>query len=130
MFFRTFTGAAVLAAGLAGAARADVPLGLWQAAPDSSGLVVHVRTRACGRGLCGRVERAKDRRGYDTPSRAVGHRMLWDLEQAGDGSFVGHLLPPGSSSLRTARLRVQGNVMQVESCDGAGCRAEVWTRLR
>tara|TARA_R110002094_G_scaffold91503_1_gene93700 strand:+ start:3853 stop:4188 length:336 start_codon:yes stop_codon:yes gene_type:complete len=43
---------------MASMARADVPLGLWQSSPDASGLVVHVRTKPCGRALCGRIERA------------------------------------------------------------------------
>ena len=127
--FTSFIIIAVLSAG-AGMARADVPLGLWKSAPDASGLVVHVRTKPCGSALCGRVERAKDRRGYDTPSTFVGRKMLWDMKAQPDGSYEGKIWEPAGNRMLGTKMQVQGNRMQFRSCDEAICQDEVWTRLR
>lgn len=114
----------------AAVAQADVPLGLWKSAPDRSGLVVHVRTKPCGDALCGRVERTKDRRGYDTPSSFVGRKIVWDMVPQGDGSYSGRLWEPARNRMLDTRMQVQGNRMKLHACDGDSCRDEVWTRLR
>ncbi len=117
-------------AGLAGAAHAEVPLGLWKSDPDATGLVVHVRTKPCGPALCGRIERAKDRRGYDTPSTVVGRKMLWDMQAQPDGSYAGRIWEPVGNRMMQARMQVQGNTMRLNNCDGEDCREVIWTRLR
>jgi uncharacterized protein (DUF2147 family) len=109
---------------------ADVPLGLWEAVPDRRGVVVHVRTRTCGASLCGQIERAKDRRGYDTPSRAIGRRMLLDMKAQPDGSYQGQIWEPDRNRLLSARMKVEGNRMQLENCDGDACKTVTWRRLR
>ena len=114
----------------ASVARADAPLGLWESTPDASGLVVHVRTKACGRAVCGRVERAKDRRGYDTPSNAVGRQMIRDMIAQPDGSYQGTIWEPASNRMLVAKMHVRGNQLQVQNCDGDVCRDVVWNRLR
>lgn len=111
-------------------AAADWPQGLWQSSPDESGLVVHVRTRACGLALCGHVERAKNRQGYDTPSSAVGSRMLVDMYPQSDGTYQGRFWEPYSNRLLTAKIQVSGNLMRFRNCDGTACKDVVWTRLR
>ena len=127
--FTTFLVILCLSAG-ASLARADVPLGLWQSGPDATGTVVHVRTKPCGRALCGRVERAKDRRGYDTPSSAVGRKMLWDMMAQPDGTYEGKIWEPVGNRMLVARMQVQGNTMQLRNCDATACQDAVWTRLR
>lgn len=109
---------------------ADWPVGLWQSTPDRSGRVVHVRTKPCGAAICGRVERAKDRFGYDTPSRIVGRRMLMDMHEQADGSYLGRLWEPDQNRILTARMRVQGNTMLFHNCDDTRCEDVVWTRVR
>lgn len=111
-------------------ARADIPLGLWQSSPDASGLVVHVRTKPCGSALCGRVERAKDRRGYDTPSTVVGRKVLWDMTQQPDGSYEGKIWEPAGNRMIPTKMQVNGNRMQLHNCENTVCRDVVWTRLR
>ncbi|MGJ8617379.1 MAG: DUF2147 domain-containing protein [Sulfitobacter sp.] len=128
--FTTFAIITVLSVGAASLARADVPLGLWKSSPDATGLVVHVRTKPCGRALCGRIERAKDRRGYDTPSTAVGRKMLWDMTAQPDGSYAGKIWEPVKNRMLTARMQVEGNTMRLHNCDDAACQDVVWTRLR
>jgi len=128
-FLKSVVGIGLLAA-FAAPAGADVPLGLWQSTPDRSGLVVHVRTKPCGSAVCGQIERAKDRRGYDKPSTAVGRPILIDMKPDADGIYVGQLWETDSNRLKNARMQVNGNVMRLENCDGAACKKVVWTRLR
>lgn len=111
-------------------AHAETPVGLWQSPPDSRGIVLHVRTRTCGPGICGQVERVKNRRGYDAPSRAVGHVVLKDLVPSGDGSFSGQLREPYSATAVQALMKVQGDMMRIHNCDGDRCRDVVWRRVR
>lgn len=113
-----------------GTARADMPIGLWQSPPDARGIVLHVRTRACGGGICGQVERVKNRQGYDAPSRAVGRRVLVDLVPEADGTYAGQLWEPAGNRMLRAKMQVQGNVMRFENCNGEECRSEVWRRVR
>ncbi|KIN64042.1 hypothetical protein Z946_2927 [Sulfitobacter noctilucicola] len=121
---------AVLAAGLCTPLHADVPLGLWESKPDRRGVVVHVRTKPCGQSICGRIERAKDRRGYDTPSNALGRRMLMDMQAQSDGSYSGKIWEPSRNRIISSLMRVQGNRMELHNCDGDACEDVVWTRLR
>lgn len=116
--------------GSLGTARADVPIGLWQSPPDARGLVMHVRTRACGGGICGQIERVKNRQGYDAPSRSVGRRMLVNLKPEADGSFAGQVWEPSGNRMLRAKMQVQGNLMRFQNCNGDECRSEVWRRVR
>ncbi|KIN60487.1 hypothetical protein Z945_1460 [Sulfitobacter noctilucae] len=110
--------------------RADLAVGLWQSQPDATGLVVHVRTKNCGSAICGRIERAKDLRGYDTPSSVVGRRMIMGMLAQEDGSYAGQIWEPQRNKLLTARMQVQGNVMRLRNCDESACQDIVWQRLR
>ncbi|MCX7560909.1 DUF2147 domain-containing protein [Sulfitobacter sp. F26204] len=111
-------------------ALAEVPIGLWEAKPDNRGVVVHVRTKPCGSAICGRIERAKDLRGYDTPSTDLGRRMLLNMRAEADGSYAGQLWEPIANKMLSARMRVHGNRMELSACDGADCADAVWNRLR
>lgn len=108
----------------------DVAEGVWKSAPDINGLVVHVRAKPCGQALCGVVERAKDRRGYDTISSAVGKRVFWDMVQQPDGTYQGKLLEPSGSLRKEARILIEGNAMRLVKCAEATCDEVTWTRLR
>ena len=108
----------------------EVPRGLWETEPDSQGVILHVRTRRCGRALCGRVERAKNRRGYDTPSNAVGDKVLWELRPQPDGSFFGEYRGPMGNSFLDSRIEVRGRTMTLRACNGDTCRTKVWNRIR
>lgn len=127
--FKPFIAIAFVSA-FASIAQADVPLGLWKSNPDASGLVVHVRTKPCGSALCGRVERAKDRHGYDTPSNVVGRKVLWDMVPQADGNYQGKIWEASGNRMLGVRMQVQGNTMQLHNCDDASCQDVTWTRLR
>ena len=109
---------------------ADMVEGVWKSAPDINGLVVHVRAKQCGPALCGIVERAKDRRGYDKKSTAVGKRVFWDMVQQPDGTYAGNLLEPSGSKRKQATMLVDGNAMRLVKCSGMDCDEVTWTRLQ
>lgn len=109
---------------------AEVPRGLWQAQANVQGVSFHVRTRRCGRALCGRVERVKNRRGFDAPSNAVGQMVLWELSPQADGSFMGEYRDGAGNAWMNTRVEVRGNALQLRICEGSDCRGESWKRLR
>ena len=107
----------------------EPPRGLWKTEADARGHVYHVRTKPCGKGLCGRIERVKNRRGIDTPSNAVSHPILQNLRPQSDGTFMGAFAVPGSGPV-DAVVRTDGNALQLESCLGDECKTLRWKRLR
>jgi uncharacterized protein (DUF2147 family) len=109
---------------------ADRVEGVWKSNPDRNGLVVHVRTRPCGTAVCGMVERAKDSRGYDKRSDAVGKRLFWDLVEQPDGSYEGKYWEPRRNLTLDTRVRVDGDALRLEACDDSGCRDMTMTRLK
>lgn len=113
-----------------GEAAVEVPRGLWETEPDASGVILHVRTRRCGRALCGRVERAKNRQGYDTPSNAVGDKVLWEMRAQPDGSFFGEYRGPKANRYLQSRIEVVGRELRLQACDDESCAARTWIRIR
>lgn len=137
MTYRRILICAAICAAWAGGASAqeaegqvEIPRGLWETPLDETGVLFHVRTRRCGRALCGRVERAKNRRGYDTPSNAVGDKFIWGMRPQPDGSFLGEYRDPQANSFEKSRVQVIGKELRLEACNDAGCSKEVWTRIR
>ncbi len=110
--------------------QAEIPRGLWATEPDQLGIVLWVRTRSCGRALCGRVERAKNRAGYDAPSNAVGQLTLVKLKPQADGSFLGEYVDRNALQYRTSRVEVAGRRLRLEACNADGCSDKVWTRVK
>lgn len=132
--FRVCVALLVLGAGsmafAQGTDRLEVPRGLWETELDSDGVLFHVRTRRCGRALCGRVERAKNRKGYDTPSNAVGDKVLWELKPQADGSFLGEYRGPHAEQYLDTQVTVSGREMRLRACNKTICKKLVWQRIR
>ncbi len=108
----------------------EVPRGLWETEADPFGIVFHVRTKRCGRALCGRVERVKDRRGYDTPSNAVGAKVLWEMRPQPDGSFFGEYRGPQANRYLKSRAEIAGKKLRLKACNDEGCDTRIWTLIR
>lgn len=108
----------------------EVPRGLWETEADTFGIVFHVRTKRCGRALCGRVERVKDRRGYDTPSNAVGAKVLWEMRPQPDGSFFGEYRGPQANRYLKSRAEIAGKKLRLKACNDEGCDTRIWTLIR
>tara|TARA_R110000796_G_scaffold45616_46_gene110510 strand:- start:1910 stop:2302 length:393 start_codon:yes stop_codon:yes gene_type:complete len=129
LFYKSILLTAVVT-GLSTPVFADVVEGVWRSKPDQNGLVIHVRAKPCGTALCGTVERAKDRNGYEKRSSAVGKRVFWDMKPQADGSYVGTFLEPSASKKHIATILVNGNAMMLHKCADGQCDEIIWTRLR
>lgn len=110
--------------------RGEVPRGLWQTEPDMFGLVLHVRTRPCGRALCARVERVKDRRGIDAPSNLVSQQVFWSMRQLPDGAFFGEYLDREAVSFPQSRVEFSGRMLRLRACINNTCSESHWTRVK
>lgn len=108
----------------------EIPRGLWQTEADMLGTVLLVRTRGCGRDLCGRVERAKNPAGYDAPSKAVGQKALIKMKPQPDGSFFGVYRDAKSRIYKDSRVTVLGREIRLRACDDEGCKERVWKRVK
>lgn len=109
---------------------AEIPRGLWATEPDQLGVVLWVRTRSCGRNLCGRVERAKNRGGYDAPSNVVGQLSLVKLRPQADGSFYGEYVDRNAEQFKRSRVEVIGRTLRLEACTKEACTDKVWMRVK
>lgn len=110
--------------------QAEVPLGVWQTEPDTLGVVLLVRTRSCGGALCARVQRAKNRAGYDAPSNAVGQKAFWAMKPQPDGSFFGEYRDPRGRRYLQSRVEVVGRKLRLRACDKESCTETIWKRVR
>ncbi|MEM6303477.1 MAG: hypothetical protein AAGF32_09190 [Pseudomonadota bacterium] len=113
-----------------GDSQLEVPRGLWETELDASGIRFHVRTKRCGRALCGRVERVKNRRGYDAPSNAVSAQVLVQMRPQPDGSFFGEARDTTARSFPQSRVVLRGDSLIVRFCQGDTCKEQAWKRLR
>lgn len=120
----------IAAAPVAAQGFVEVPLGLWQTPPNQIGVSLWVRTRACGRSLCARVERAKNRRGFDAPSNAVGQQLMWTMRPLPDGAFYGEYRDTAANRYLESRVTVVGKELRLEACDDSGCKDIVWVRVK
>jgi hypothetical protein len=121
-----------LAAGVAAqeGGQTEVPRGLWQTEPDSLGVFRLVRTRRCGSALCARVERAKNRAGYDAPSNAVGQKAFWAMRPQPDGSFYGEYRDARARRFLQSRVEVFGRKLRLRACDQTTCSETIWTLVQ
>ncbi len=110
--------------------RGEVPRGLWQTEPDGNGLVLHVRTRSCGRDLCGRVERVKNRRGIDAPSNLVSQKVFWSMRPQPDGAFFGEYRDREARSFPGSRVEFTGRKLLLRTCEGQTCTVSTWVRVK
>lgn len=108
----------------------EVPRGLWQTEPDDLGVILFVRTRSCGGALCARVQRAKNRAGYDAPSNAVGQKLFWAMGPQPDGSFFGEHRDARARQYAQSRVEVIGNRLRLRACDKTVCKETIWKRVR
>ena len=56
--------------------------------------------------------------------------MFWDLQEQPDGTYVGKYWEPYRGRTLDTRIKVQGNDLQLETCDENGCENVIWTRLK
>ena len=109
----------------------DPAIGTWTNPKGS----LTVRTRWCGKQLCGRVVAATPRqqekaRAAGVP-RLVGTELLRGFRRSG-GGWSGSLFVPDQGQAVDSKLRVAGpNSLEISGCliGGILCKTQLWTRV-
>lgn len=126
----------ILAAALALAplaAQAQDPLiGTWATIKDDNGNSGHIRIAPCGEKLCGVLIQSFDRNGKPFKSENIGKRLIWDMENKGNGTYAGgKVWSPDRNKTYSGKLVLQGDKLSVKGCVFGICReGGVWTRVK
>ena len=130
--FRPIFTSLLLVLSLTGAARAgDGALGVWLTEVDRKGLQSHIRIRACGAKLCGRIVAAFDAAGAKVVTANIGKELFWDLEPQGGGLYEnGRVWLPLVNLRGAASMWFVGAKLKVRACKGPVCATQIWTRVR
>lgn len=117
---------------IAGAAAADPVLGTWKTAPDDNGHFGHVQIAPCGPAFCGVLVRAFDGAGKPLESPNVGKRIVWDMQNKGDGRYAdGKVWSPDRDKTYNSRMRLSGDSLSVSGCVLGICRdGGTWSRVK
>ena len=106
--------------------------GVWRNGSNS----VHIRARACGRGMCGTVIWASPRAEADArrggTSRLVGTQIFRDFRPDG-ALWRGSVFVPDINRTFSGSITVNGrNSITGTGCllGRIGCRSQTWTRVR
>ncbi|WP_406600602.1 DUF2147 domain-containing protein [Thermohalobaculum sediminis] len=128
---RAILALSVAAFAIAGAARADGPLGVWKTEPKEDGRYLHVEIAPCAddaAALCGTTIGAFG----GASDRTVGKRIFWGMAPDGDGRWAGgEIWAPDDDKTYSGKLEVQGAGLEISGCvlGGLICRGQDWVRV-
>lgn len=116
---------------IAGPARAEPVLGIWQAPPDAKGQIGHIEVSPCGDAICGTVIRAFSPDGREVVTPNVGRRVMWGMHAKGGGKYDGgRIYVPARGRDYRARMSLNGARLTIQACLGPICESEVMQRVR
>lgn len=117
---------------VAGAAMADPVFGIWKTKPDDNGNYGHIDVKACGAKICGTLVKSFDSAGKDLKSDNVGKKIIWDMENLGDGNYGnGKVWSPDRNKTYNSKMVLQGNGLAVKGCVLGICRdGGTWSRVK
>ncbi|WP_435258185.1 DUF2147 domain-containing protein [Thioclava sp. FR2] len=130
-FARVTTLAAAMAF-VAGAALADPVYGVWKTKPDDNGNYGHIDVKACGARICGTLIKSFDSSGKDLKSDNVGKKIIWDMENLGDGKYGnGKVWSPDRNKTYNSKMQLKGNGLAISGCVLGICRdGGTWSRVK
>jgi uncharacterized protein (DUF2147 family) len=114
-------------------AAADPAQGLWRTEPGDTGGHLLVRIQPCGAEICGVIERAVRADGtvLTTPDgyEHIGKAIIWDMQPQGGGAYRGgKIWAPDRDRTYNARMRLDGDRLEVEGCVLGICRDQTWVK--
>lgn len=122
----------MMIAALFALAAASVPIeGAWKSPGGNSIIAI----APCGAHWCGTVAWASAKAKQDarkTTTQLVGTRLLTQLRQRRDGSWIGRIFIPDRNMHLTAKIRLQSpRQLKVSGCAAgkAMCKSTLWTRV-
>ena len=118
---------------VAGAALAADPVfGIWKTKPDDNGNFGHIDVNACGDKICGTLIKSFDGAGKEFASDNVGKKIIWDMENQGDGKYGnGKVWSPDRDKTYSSKMKLSGNGLAISGCVLGICRdGGTWTRVK
>lgn len=128
---KTFATAAAALLFMAGAAMAQGIDGTWQTQPNDDGNIAHVQFSKCGERYCGTLVRSYDSSGKQFKSKNNGKNLVWDMVDAGNGSFKsGKIWDPGADKTYRSKMQLSGDRLKVSGCIAIICKSQTWVRVK
>lgn len=117
---------------IAGTAMADPVFGIWKTKPDDNGNYGHIDVKACGTKICGTLIKSFDGSGKDMNSENVGKKIIWDMENLGDGKYGnGKVWSPDRNKTYNSKMQLTGNGLAISGCVLGICRdGGTWSRVK
>lgn len=113
-------------------ALADPIAGTWQTIKDDNGNFGHIQIKKCGGQICGTLVKSFDSAGKPLESENNGRRIIWDMNNEGDGKYGGgKVYSPDRDKTYNGQLVLSGNVLDVKGCVLGICRSGgKWKRVK
>jgi len=108
----------------------DPIIGLWQSPLDATGSYYTVNMIECGDNICGVVQDVVNASTRDA-SLVAGRMLIRNMAAYKNGRYRdGFIWNPEDKKNFKLRMSFRGERLLLESCDGALCGGETWTRLQ
>ena len=123
---------AAAAAAAPAAAAADPAHGLWRTAPTETGEFLEVELLPCPATpaeTCGVIRRAVGREGEAETYPHLGRVMIEGMRADGPAYSGGTIWAPDDDETYRARMRLEGDLLEIEGCVLVFCRGQDWTRV-
>ena len=118
-------------AGFSQDALAESWQGLWRTAKDDNGYSGVIQLSRCGDKLCGRLVRSYNDKNEVFVSEYDGKNIITETVKVGNGEYRGRAFSPDRGKTYNARMRMNGNKLNVRGCIFGICRdGGTWTRIK
>ena len=87
-----------------------------------------VKFEPCGDAICGNIVWLKP--GSDSKAK-VGQRLFFDMQPTGANSWTGKAANPGSGSIYSGKMSIEGSTLNTSGCFVGGliCKSANWRRV-
>jgi uncharacterized protein (DUF2147 family) len=108
--------------------------GVWKTEADGDGAYLEVTIGACASAAdktCGIITTAFKKDGKDPAYANLGKKIVWDMTSSdGVSYFGGKIWDPEHNKTYSSKMKVKGDVLDVEGCVSIICSGQDWTRVK